>query len=248
MKLSAGKALLLWLLAMIAGVAWITQTRFTADMSFFLPADPSPQQQVLVGQMKDGAVSRLLMVGIEGADETARSRASTALRQAMVDGGHFLSVQNGEVAALQAEREFLLRHRYHLSPAVTAQRFTSEGLQEAISRTIDVASSPVGYLFKPYLLQDPTGEMIEILSRLHPGTEPETRQGVWVSRDGQRALLLAQTRASGADTDGQEQAIEAVKSAFAGLQGDPSLQGMSLAISGPGQFAVKARESIRDEI
>lgn len=248
MTRAAVKVLLLWLLAMIAGVAWITQARFTADMSFFLPADPSPQQEVLVGQMKDGAVSRLLMLGIEGGDEASRARASMALRQALIDGGHFLSVQNGEVEGLQAERDFLLRYRYHLSPAVAPQRFTSEGLRESIDKTIGVVSSPVGYLFKPYLLQDPTGEMIEILSRLHPGSEPETRQGVWMSRDGQRALLLTQTRASGADTDGQEQAMEAARAAFAGLQTDPALRGLSLTMSGPGLFAVKARESIRSEI
>lgn len=142
MTRAAVKVLLLWLLAMIAGVSWITQARFTADMSFFLPADPSPQQEVLVGQMKDGAVSRLLMLGIEGGDEASRARASMALRQALIDGGHFLSVQNGEVEGLQAERDFLLRYRYHLSPAVAPQRFTSEGLRESIDKTIGVVSSP----------------------------------------------------------------------------------------------------------
>lgn len=249
MKLTPFKAFLLWLVAVAAGVAWIYQhTRFTADMSFFLPSDPSPEQRVLVGQMKDGSVSRLLMIGIEGGSEAERAQASVALRDAMAGTGLFVSVQNGEADALEAERDFLLRYRYHLSPAMTPERFSTEGLREAVDRAIGVAVSPVGFLFKPYLLQDPTGEMIEILAQLHPGSEPDIRGGVWASRDGQRALLLAQTRAPGGDTDGQEQAIDAVRAQFAALQAQPSLAGLSLALSGPGLFAVQSREDIRSDI
>ncbi len=249
MKLTPLKAFALWLVAVTAGVAWIVfQGRFTADMSFFLPSDPSPQQQVLVEQMKDGSVSRLLMIGIEGGTEDDRAEASVALREALADSGLFVSVQNGEADGLEAEREFLLRYRYHLSPAMTPQRFTADGLREAVNRAIGVAVSPVGFLFKPYLLQDPTGEMIEILSQLHPGSEPDTRAGVWVSRDGQRALLLAQTRAAGADTDGQAQAIAAVRDRFAEVRQQPSMASLSLTLSGPGTFAVQSREDIRSAI
>lgn len=248
MKLTPLKAFLLWLVAVAAGVAWIFQARFTADMSFFLPSDPSPEQRVLVDQMKEGAVSRLLMISIGGGTEAERANASVALCEAMTGSGLFVSVQNGEPDGLEAERDFLLRFRYHLSPALTPERFSPEGLREAVGRTIDVATSPVGFLFKPYLLQDPTGEMIEILSQLHPGTEPDIRAGVWASRDGQRALLLAQTLAPGSDTDGQERAIRAVHAQFAALQGAPSLAPLSLTMSGPGQFAVQAREAIRSEI
>ena len=248
MKLTPLKAFLLWLVAVAAGVAWIFHARFTADMSFFLPSDPSPEQRVLVDQMKEGAVSRLLMIGIGGGTEAERARASVALRGSMTGSGLFVSVQNGEPDGLESERDFLLRLRYHLSPALTPERFSVDGLREAVGRTIDVATSPVGFLFKPYLLQDPTGEMIEILSQLHPGTEPDVRSGVWASRDGQRALLLAQTRAPGGDTDGQERAIEAVRAQFAALQAEPSLAPLSLTMSGPGQFAVRSREAIRSEI
>lgn len=176
MKTSPGKVLLLWLLAMLAGVAVIAQSRFVADMSFFLPSTPSPQQRVLVGQMQDGAVSRLLMVAIEGGTQAQRAQASVALRQQLTESGQFLSVQNGEADGLEAEREFLLRWRYHLSPAVNSERFTPEGLRSAIDQAIDVVASPVGYLFKPYLLQDPTGETLEILA---PAFRQRTRDPGW---------------------------------------------------------------------
>ena len=249
MKLTPLKAFLLWLIAVAGGVAWIYQhTRFTADMSFFLPSDPSPEQRVLVGQMTDGSVSRLLMIGIEGGSEAERALASGALRDAMAATQLFVSVQNGEADALEAERDVLLRYRYHLSPAVTAERFTVEGLREAVNRAIGVAVSPVGFLFKHHLLQDPTGEMVEIMAQLHPGSEPDTRGGVWTSRDGRRALLLAQTRAPGSDTDGQGQAIETVRAQFAAMQSQHGLSGLSMTLSGPGMFAVQAREDIRSDI
>ena len=40
----------------------------------------------------------------------------------------FASVNNGEAAAEQGDREFLFQHRYLLSDAVNAQRFTAAGL------------------------------------------------------------------------------------------------------------------------
>ena len=40
------------------------------------------------------------------------------------------------------------------------------------------------------------------------------RDGVWFSRDGTRALLVAETLAAGFDIDGQAQAIEAIRDAF----------------------------------
>src|SRR5690606_26109613 len=123
---------------------------------------------------------------IEGGTEAERVQASGALRDGLASSGLFVSVQNGEADALEAERDVLLRYRYHLSPALTPERLAPEGLREAVDRAIGVAVSPVGFLFKPYLLQDPTGEMIEILAQLHPGSEPDTRGGVWASRDGQR--------------------------------------------------------------
>lgn len=247
MKLTPFRILLLWLLAMGAGVAIVWHSRFVADMSFFLPSRPSAEQQVLVEQMQDGAVSRLLMLAIEGGDEAARAQASKDLRQALVQSRLFQSVQNGEMAALDAERDFLLRWRYVLSPAVTPERFTEAGLREAIGRSIDLISSPIGQRLKPYLLQDPTGEVLEVLSQLQPGSEPRLAGGVWASTDGRRALLLAQTRAAGSDTDGQEQAITQAQALFDALP-QARAQGLSLVLSGPGMFAVQSRETVRSEV
>ena len=242
------RVFLAWLLCMAAGIALLWNARFAADMSFFLPSRPSAEQQVLVAQLKDGSVSRLLMLAISGGDEKSRAAASRDLRRRLTVNPAFVTVQNGEMAALDEERGFLLQHRYQLSPAVSPERFTEAGLAEAVGETIQALSSPAGLLIKPVLTRDPTGELLALLGQINPSAQPETRAGVWASRDGARAMLLLQTRALGADTDGQQNAITTAQQVFAQTMQAAGTAGLSLQLSGPGQFAVQARATIQDEV
>lgn len=246
MTREGARYLAVWGLAMLAGLAIVWHSRFTADMSFFLPLRPSPEQEVIVQQLKDGVASRLLMVAIEGGQPAQRAEVSRELRARLMRSGAFVSVQNGEAASQDADRDYLFRHRYLLSPAVTAERFTVEGLRQAIAGSIDLLASSAGGVLKPLLTRDPTGELWAQLASLDPGRQPATQDGVWASRDGQRALLLLQTRAQGSDTDGQLRAIEGIRSEFG--QVSAQLPELRLQIAGPGVFAVHARETIHAEV
>ena len=241
----AGRALALWLLAMLAGAVIVWNSRFSADMSFFLPAKPSAEQQVLVDQLKEGVVSRLLMVAIAGGDAAERATASRALRARLEKLPEFVSIQNGEAGSTDADRDYLFKHRYLLSPAVTPERFTVDGLRQAVGDSIDLLASPAGMMLKPLLPRDPTGELVALVSGLNAGAQPNVRDGVWASRDGERAMLLIQTAALGSDTDGQERAIGLIHSQFAEAAADGRL---SLQLSGPGLFAVKSRATIKHEV
>ncbi|WP_434514611.1 MMPL family transporter [Dechloromonas sp. ARDL1] len=241
----AGRALALWLLAMLAGAVIVWNSRFSADMSFFLPAKPSAEQQVLVDQLKEGVVSRLLMVAIAGGDAADRATASRALRARLEKLPEFVSIQNGEAGSTDADRDYLFKHRYLLSPAVTPERFTVDGLRQAVGDSIDLLASPAGMMLKPLLPRDPTGELVALLAGLNTGAQPNVRDGVWASRDGERAMLLIQTAALGSDTDGQERAIGLIHSQFAEAAADGRL---SLQLSGPGLFAVKSRATIKHEV
>lgn len=243
--MSARRALLIWLLAMLAGATVVWNSHFSADMSFFLPGRPSAEQQVLVDQLKEGVVSRLLMVAIEGGDAAQRAAASRGLRGRLEKLPEFVAVQNGEAGSQEADRDFLFRHRYLLSPAVTPERFTVDGLKAAIDDSINLLASPAGMMIKPLLPRDPTGELIAQLNGLNAGAQPNSRDGVWASRDGERAMLLIQTAALGSDTDGQERAIGLVRSQFAAAAPDAKL---GLQLSGPGLFAVKSRATIKSEV
>ena len=88
-------AIAAWL-AGLALCAWqVAHTRFVADLSSFLPSDPTPEQRLLVDQLRDGAVSRIVLIAIEGADGPARARLSQALAAALRADGRFASVANG---------------------------------------------------------------------------------------------------------------------------------------------------------
>ena len=253
MSRKAPLVLLAWGAWVAACVLAILQARFTADLSAFLPRDPTPEQALLVQQLREGPASRLILIGIEGTDAARRAQLSSSLAERLRADPRFTSVQNGTALASTADRDLLLANRYLLSPSVTAERFTPEGLRAAIEETLGLLASPLGLLVKPLVPSDPTGELVELVTRLTSASAPATRDGVWVSPDGQRALLLAQTRAPGSDTDGQAAAVSAVRQAFAealdataeSVQGAAPAQ---LLLTGPGVFSVSVRDQIHREV
>ena len=64
----ARPAVLAWLLFLLACAAAIGRASFTADLSAFLPRSPSAGQRVLVEQLRDGLVSRLIGMHLPGRD------------------------------------------------------------------------------------------------------------------------------------------------------------------------------------
>jgi len=248
MRQRRGAAILVW--AVLAALAlWIVaRARYSADLSAFLPQAPTATQRLLVEQLRQGVASRLIIAAIEGADTPTCARLSRSLAARLRADPEFLAVENGDAAAARRDEAFLFAHRYLLSRTVTPQRFSVAGLKEAIGNTIDLLTSPAGVLVKSLVPSDPTGEMLTLLDQLGRNQPPRTQDGVWVSKDGKRALLLVRTRAAGSDTDGQQHAVEALQAAFAAALAARPAPGARLVMSGPGVFAVKARASIKSEV
>jgi predicted exporter len=236
---------LVWVVLAATAAVVIVRARYTTDLSAFLPKSPTATQRLLVDQLQDGLASRLIIVAIEGADSQTRARISVAMAERLHPDSQFVSINNGESAGMDRDRAFLFEHRYLLSDAVTPERFTVEGLKGAIQDTVDLLASPAGLLVKELLPHDPTGEMVEIVGQLGGGGAPRTENGVWSSGDGKRALIVAQTRALGSDTDGQQRAVEAIRRAFAAASGQSRAK---LLMSGPGVFAVNSRATIIKEV
>jgi predicted exporter len=245
---AARRTFVLWLMAMLAGAAIVWNSRFSADMSFFLPAHPSAEQQVLVDQLREGAVTRLLMLAVGGGDARQRAALSRELSARLAARPEFAAVRNGETRSLDADREYLFRHRYLLSSAVTPERFSVDGLCAAISETVDLLASPVGLLVKRLLPHDPTGELVGLLVGLDAGARPNSKEGVWASRDGERAVLLAQTTALGSAIDRQAAALDIIREEFSMVSLAAGIPDARLQIAGPGVFAVQARATIKQEV
>lgn len=234
-----------WAAFVVAALVVVMFAHYTTDLSAFLPRSPTATQRLLVDQLREGIASRLILIGIEGADPAERARISLAMGRRLRTDPQFVAVNNGEPVGLDRDRELLFSHRYLLSEGVKPERFTPEGLRDAIQETLDLLASPMGMLAKSLLPRDPTGEMLQIIDQLGSERQPPSVDGVWASRDGKRALLVAQTRASGSDTDGQERAVGAVRGAFDVAA--PRARA-SLEMSGPGVFSVAARATIKQQV
>ena len=236
--------LLVWLLALLLGGWVIARTPFATDMSAFLPRAPRPAQRVLVDQLRDGAVSRLILLGIE-ADRAALAPLSRALAAGLRDAPDIALVANGQAEGLAADASVLWRQRYLLSPAITAAHFSAQALHAALLDDAAQLASPLGIVAKRAIPADPTGEMALLIARLADpagGAHPAMADGVWVSPDGARALLMVQTRPAGADIDGQERALAAIEAGFAAARGQVAgAQAARLVESGPPVFAVRSR-------
>jgi len=235
-----------WVAALVAAAGVALSARYTADLSAFLPSSPSPAQALLVDQLREGAVGRVILIALEGGDVATRAAASRALAERLRGDRRFAYVANGAAGTVERERELLFQHRYLLSPAVTAERFSVAGLRAAISETLDTVASSAGGLAQSLLARDPTGEMTRLVeARIADAAPPSMRAGVWTSRDGERAVLIARTTAPGADTDAQEAAVGAVRAAFDASRADPALR---VRLSGGGVFAVESRALIKSEV
>ena len=243
-----------WIAVLLASGAVIMSTRLSTDMSAFLPRSPNPAQQILVDQLREGVVSRLILLAVEGADPDTLAALSKTIAHdlragAEAGGGGFGIVNNGEADAFAHDRDILWRNRYLLSPAVTPGHFAPAALRAALENDIRLLNSDMGMLVKRTIPADPTGEMLRLLDVFTTEAHAETHDGVWMSHDHNRALLMVQTLAAGFDLNGQEQALDRIQKAFdAARQEVPAATQARLIESGPPVFAVRTRIRMKHDV
>jgi predicted exporter len=238
-------ALAVWIFGLVLCAALVAGTRISTDMSAFLPRSPSAAQQVLVDQVRNGVVSRLVLLGIDGAPPDTLADLSRALAAGLRRDAAFLAVDNGEEGALAGERDFVWRNRYLLSPTTRPDRFTATGLHRALDNDLQLLRSDLAVLVKHSLPADPTGQILALADELAGPTPPHSRDGVWFSPDERRAVLLVQTRAPGFDIDAQQRNLALIENAFAAAKRDVSgAASARLVDSGPAVFAVRTRATM----
>src|SRR5277367_4797896 len=104
--------LALWLCGAALACVIVARAHYVTDLSAFLPAKPTPTQQLLVDQLRDGPASRLILLAIEGGGAAARAQVSAATAVRLRRDPQFSSVNNGEPVTAQRDREYLFQHRY----------------------------------------------------------------------------------------------------------------------------------------
>jgi len=235
---------LAWLAALaLLGVLAARELEIGADLRLFLPTPTTAAERLLVEEVGEGPAARLLLVAISGGDSAARADASRELGGALRDESAFRRVANGDDAHAALD-DALLPYRYLLTPSFDLRPLDTASLADALRARLDDLASPLGAAIEPWLPRDPTLELLTLAERWQGPIEIAEDDGVWVSRDGTRALLALETVAAGFDPDAQGAALATLDRAFAEIAHGADL---ALEVSGPGRFAATIKaETQRD--
>ena len=237
--------IVVWL-AVMALAAWIVaHSKFSTDMSVFLPSQPTARQQILVDQIKDGTLSRLILIGIDGGTAEQRANASRQLAQWLRANPGFDGAINADAPSRERDFAWLMAHRYVLSDQVSPARFSADGLQAAIQDGVNKLASPEGLALKSIFARDPTGELLHVLGSISSNNQPHTEAGVLATADGQRALLMTLSAGAGTDTDAMEVLLADIRQEFQRISAGQSL---GLQMTGTPVFSVEARATIKQEV
>jgi predicted exporter len=233
----------LWLAALAAlAVLALGRLEVSGDLRMFMPTAQGDDERLLLDTLGEGPGSRMLLLALSGGDADALADHSRALADALREQPLLRRVANGDDAETAID-DALLPYRYLLSPTLDTARFDEEFLRQSLQDRLQDLGSPAAMLVEPWIARDPTLEMLQLAELWRPATEPERHDGVWLSADGTRALLLVETAEGGFDPEAQRAGIAAIRGAVAALD-DARLR---LEISGPGAFSVLLHERTRSE-
>jgi len=239
-------------LAIVAGLAVIVigRAELRTDMGFFMPRAQNADAAFVLDQMRSGPASNIVMIRLSGVPPATLARVSDGLIKKIRGDARFIFAANGRAIIDRATLEWLKRYRYVLNPEVSATEFEAKSLRASLERVRSVLATSLGIANKDLLFDDPTGRVQRILETYGAGPTITLRQGVWFAKDGAAALLVARTKATGFDLDAQAEALSAIRHwvAAAGSGKAGPRVGLRVNMSGPGVFAVAARDQIRADM
>jgi predicted exporter len=242
-------ALGIWLLLLAACIFIIARTPFRTDMGAFLPRAAPMAQQALTEQVTSGAASHLIMLAIAGAPVPVLAALSADMAHRLRQQPAFIDILNGDETSVAGIQNFVWHNRYLLSPDITAARFSAPGLHAALLNDLALLASDLAPMIQQTLPNDPTTEALALARQFGGIKTPPAQNGVWVSANGARALLLVHTAAPGFDIDAQDQALTLIKTDFAQARAAvPGANAASLAASGPGIFAIHTRDQTKRDV
>ena len=231
-----------WSALVAVAVAWCAVAlKVDSDFSAFLPGGQTQAQRIFNRELRDGAASRLLLVEIAHDNPPRVAAISRSMVGALTASPEFRYAANGEGSLRAPELALIEHYRYQLSDRVDTAHFEVPALRAALEERLEGLAGSAGALEKRWLANDPTGETLHILAHLAPQVQPRRIDGLWFSRSGDAALLVAQTTAPGWDLDGQQRAIAALTRAFDDARAGSTAQ---MRYSSPGAMSVASRALI----
>ena len=233
-----------WCVLLALGIFWVqSNLKVSADLRLFMPAPRTESQRLLIQNIGESPASRILLLAIDGDQPDKLADISRRFAASLAPRPEFALVANGEQAPA-AIPDKLLPYRYLITDSFDAGPLDEKRLAEVLEeRAADMASPAAGFL-EEWLPRDPTLELLHLAQRWQPRAEPHQQDGVWVSADGKRALLLVQTHAAAFDPDGQSLALTLLQDDFAAARGHSPAQ---LTVSGTGYFSSVIRNRTQYE-
>jgi len=147
-RLSVG----IWLLLVVLALAYTaTRVSIESDFSVFLPRGLNESQRTFVAQLRNGAVSRLVLIALEDDEPQALARLSDAFAAALDKDPAFIYVNNGGSGFAQRELDSIAAVRYVLSDRVTSDRFSAEGLRAALEKRLEGLAGSAGESLEPQI-------------------------------------------------------------------------------------------------
>ncbi|HUT50521.1 MAG TPA: MMPL family transporter [Alphaproteobacteria bacterium] len=247
------RARLVLLAGVIAGVAGLSvlvagRADLRTDMGFFMPRAQNADAAFVLDRLRSGPASNIVMIRLSGAPAASLARASDRLAGQIRGDARFVFVANGRSIVDRASLAWLLRFRYVLNPEIGASEFETKSLRAGLESLRAVLATSMGIATKELLFADPTGRVQRIVKQLGAGQQIAQRHGVWFSKDAKSALLVARTRARGFDLNAQADALAQLRRWAAQPGPGSKAVRLRLELSGPGVFAVAAREQIRSDM
>lgn len=224
-------------LALLATLVLVFRLQISFDISAFFPQETEIAHEILLEQFRNGPGSRILVVGLNGADREQLTDLSDQMRSELSESLLFSNVVNGELSDdVDAPPEPVASY-YLLMRDV---EYTKAALQTAIDARLQDLALGGGTAMLTLFARDPFLVTLDILDRLAPASMTGE---MWFAKDGS-AVLLIETRATAVDIAGQAEAVSKVKEVFASLVDDSQI---ALEITGAGAFGVELQETIRAE-
>ena len=204
--------------ALLAGLVF-SHIEIRTDMTDFLPRGRSDAARLMLEELRSGAATSLVILGIEGAPVDVLARISRDMTGALDRSGQFALVSNagGDLAG-SADQQVLFRHRYLLSSVTTPEAFTVPMLRDDMQRLLRGLQSSAAPLVQQFGTADPPGAFLAIARAWAGASKVRSVHGVWFAPERDRALILARTRAGGMDIAGQDAVYAAIRQAFAGAE------------------------------
>jgi predicted exporter len=230
-------------LLVVAGLVLGTALQIDDDLTVFLPHDGAPVEDLLFSRLRDGPAARLILVAFEGGDALGRIQASKAAVAALAGWDGLAQVSNGEQPISPDSFRRLFAYRFLIADPGPLD---GADLEAALAVRARQLKSPFAKIYEKEAAADPTGIFQQLLLAWQDGTKPPPRdQGVWISPDGARTLLLIETDSPGYTLDRQIGTVQAVEARLGAIAAEHEV---GLLMAGTPVNTVQARSAVRDQM